>query len=86
MSERDTHFRGAAKLLVEQMYAVYEEEREILIAQFLYDFGYHVLYCNGVDARYWPGKPKTASDFYKRQITKVTNEVPDMTAWPEHSE
>ena len=86
MSERDTHFRGAAKLLVEQMYALHEEQLETLITQFAYDLVYHALYCNGVDARYWPGRPKQASDFYKRQITKATNEVPDMAAWTEHSE
>ncbi len=91
--ERNTHFQGSAQQVAYKILdlapgalSVYSRDDQKLIAeiiaQYAYDLVYHALYCNGIDARYWPGKPEQASDYYKRQITKATNDVPDLTEWP----
>ncbi len=54
---------------------------QTLIAQRAYDLVYHALYYN--DTGYWPDLVQKNPDHYKRQITKATNEVPDLTQWPD---
>ena len=74
MSDRDTHFSGFAKLLMEQMLSEinveivtsfgWREDWEIIIAQRAYDFACHVAMQNTLVAHHDMGK------------------IPDLIEWP----
>lgn len=79
--ERDTHFRGAAKLLVEQMYGVHDEQLETLVSQFAYDLVHHALDTSGVYLHPEPLEPEYIAD-----TDEIMKHIPDMTTWTEQSE
>ncbi len=86
MSERDTHFRGFAELLLAELYdnnliefAGDSEKLQLLFkttTQRAYDLVNHTL---------WHSTPASGNTIKKYQgmtIEEITQHIPDLTAWP----
>jgi hypothetical protein len=77
MSEQDTHFRGAAKVLLYNITnhrGYVSDDADTTAAQFLYDFALRVIELVPADMRAEWGDP-----------IDCIEHIPDLIAWP-HSE
>ena len=97
--ERNAHFQGSAQqvaykvldLIPNSLHTYSHDDQKLvaeIIAQYAYDLVRHAMYCNHINSSYWPGSPNfgQASPMYEHDTTARTNDVPDLTAWPEQGE